>query len=351
MRRLRAILVKEFRQISRDRLSLGMLLAVPALLLILYGYALSFDVKHVRTVVLDEDNTPESRGFLDRLFHNPYFERVGRLSNRLEADEWLSHGKAKLALIVPRGYAVRLARGEQAQVQALIDGTDALTGNVVVGYLDALADRATLNLAAERIGPGGGGVPGPAVALEPRIWFNPDLVSARFLVPGLIALLLMLSAVSPEELILGKILPYILICLVTMAIVLLLGYALFDVRILGSYGLLALATLCFLFAALGMGLLISSVMRTQQEAFQVAVLSSLLPSIILSGFIFPIESMPEPIQFVTMLLPPRYFVSALRAVILKGASFSMVWPNLLAMVVLGVAFNLLADRAMRRSRE
>jgi ABC-2 type transport system permease protein len=352
-----------------------MLLAVPALLLVLYGYALSFDVRHVRTAVLDEDRTPESRRFLDSLFRNPYFDRVGHLSGRPEADEWLSHGRAKLVLIIPRGYATRLARGERALAQALIDGTDAMTGNVVVGYLDALGDRATLNLIAERTGNRGGEGIGPAVTLEPRIWFNPDLISARFLVPGLIALLLMLSAVvatsvsivrerergtmeqihvsavSPEELILGKTLPYILIGLVTMSIVLFLGYVLFDVAIHGSYALLTLTSMCFLFAALGMGLLISSVMRTQQEAFQVAVLSSLLPSIILSGFIFPIASMPAVIQIITMLLPPRYFVSTLRAVILKGASFSMVWPDLLAMVLLGLAFNLLAARAMRKSQD
>jgi ABC-2 type transport system permease protein len=373
MRRMAAILTKEFRQIVRDPLSLGMLLAVPALLLALYGYALSFDVKGVRTVVLDEDATPESRRLLDGLFQNPYFTRVGTLAGRAEADRWLARRWAKVALVVPRGYAARLARGEEAAVQALVDGSDATTGNVVVGYLDALAERANARWAAERTGPGPAA--GPTVTLEPRIRFNPDLVSARFLVPGLMALLLMLSAVvaaslsivrekergtleqlevsavTPIELLAGKTLPYVGICLVTMALVLGLGWLLFGVAVRGSYGVLAATTFCFLFAALGMGLLISSVAHSQQEAFQVAMLASLLPSIALSGFIFPIAAMPGPIRALTCLLAPRHFVSALRKVVLKGAALGDVWVDLAALIALGLAFHALAARNMRRARE
>jgi ABC-2 type transport system permease protein len=376
MRRMAAILGKEFRQIVRDPLSLGMLLALPALLLALYGYALSFDVKGVRTVMLDEDGTPESRRLLDGLFQNPYFERVGTLVARGEADRWLARGRAKVALVVPHGYAARLARGEEAVIQALVDGSDATTGNVVVGYLDALAERARARLAIERSGARAAGEgEGPAVTLEPRIRFNPDLVSARFLVPGLMALLLMLSAVvaaslsivrekergtleqlevsavTPLELLAGKTLPYVGICLLTMALVLALGWLLFGVEVRGSFGVLAVTTFCFLFAALGMGLLISSLAHSQQEAFQVAMLSSLLPSIALSGFIFPIAAMPWPIQALTCLLAPRHFVSALRKVVLKGATLGEVWVELAALVALGLIFNALAAHIMRRARE
>ena len=203
----------------------------------------------------------------------------------------------------------------------------------------------------------------PAVLVEPRIWFNPELVSARFLVPGLIGLLLMLSAViatslsivrekeqetmeqimvspvKPEELILGKTLPYILIGLVTMSMILLLGRVLFGVVVQGSYVLLALTSLLFLFAALGMGVLISSVTRSQQMAFQIAVIASLLPSIILSGFIFPIANFPLPIKAITLAVPPRY----------KGAAFDVVWPQLAALLALGVAFNVLAAWSTRKT--
>ena len=369
MMRLYAILTKEFRQILRDPFSLGMLIAVPALLLILYGYALSFDVKHVRMAVLDEDCTPQSRAMLDSLFQNPYFDRAGTLARRAEADEWLRRGKARAVLIIPRGHAAALARGETAPVQALVDGSDSTGAGVVIGYLDALADR--LNRAAHgaaRI------APDPAIQTEPRVWFNPELESAHFLVPGLIGMLMMLSAViatslsivrekeretieqinvspaRPEELIIGKTIPYILICVLTMAIVLLLGRLLFGVVIRGSYALLSLATLLFLFADLGMGLLISSATRSQQEAFQIATLSTLIPAMTLSGLIFPISSMPAPIQAITLLVLPRHFTEALRAIILKNAPLAAIWPSLLALLVLGIIFNLAAARNMARSR-
>ena len=209
--------------------------------------------------------------------------------------------------------------------------------------------------------------------LEPRIWFNPELQSAKFLVPGLIALLLMLSGViatsvsivrekeretmeqimvspiKPEELILGKILPYVLIGLVTMTLVLLLGYGLFGVVIKGSFWLLALTTLLFLFAALGMGVLISTLTHSQQMAFQIAVLSSLLPALILSGFIFPIQNMPLPIQGISYVVIPRYFVGALRGIILKDASLIQTLPNLLGLLVLGIIFNLIAAWRTRKT--
>ena len=369
MMRLYAILTKEFRQILRDPLSLGMLIAVPALLLILYGYALSFDVKHVRMAVLDEDSTPQSRALLDSLFQNPYFDRKGTLASRAEADDWLRRGRARAILIIPRGHSAALARGETAPVQALIDGADANSAGVVVGYLDALADRHNLSA----LGPARG-APGPSIRLEPRIWFNPELDSAHFLIPGLIGMLMMLSAVvatslsivrekeretieqirvspvRPEELILGKTFPYVLICIFTMATVLLLGRVLFGVTMRGSYALLSLSTLLFLFAALGMGLLISSATRSQQEAFQIATMSTLIPALTLSGLIFPIASMPAPIQVITLLVVPRHFTEAMRAIILKDAPLSAIWPSLLALLILGIIFNLLAARNMARTR-
>lgn len=363
MNRLRAILFKEFRQILRDRLSLAMLILVPALLLVLYGYALSFDVKHVQTAVLDEDATPASRQLLDGLFQNPYFTRCGTLAQRSDAGEWLADGRARVVLVIPRGFAEQVRRGGTATVQALVDGAEATAASVVVGYLDLLAARFT---AAAR------GAGGAQVTLEPRVWFNADLDSAHFLVPGLIGYVLMIasvvatslslvrekerqtieqinvSPVRPVELIVGKTLPYVAICLVTIAVVLVLGYFLFGVVVQGSYLLLALSTLCFLFAALGLGLLISSVTHSQQEAFQIAMLVSLLPSITLSGLIFPIASMPPPIQGLTHLVIPRYYISTLRGIILKDAPLGDLLPHLAGMLALGLLFSGLAARNMRK---
>lgn len=373
MRRFLAILKKEFRQIRRDPLSLGLLIFVPAMLLALYGYALSFDVKHIRVAVLDHDGTQESRSLQDSLFQNPYFDRVATLTRPDEADEVLNHGRARAVLVIPRGYARHLAGGETVSLQVLVDACDANTATATIGYFDALADRLSRRVRLDLRGPGGGPIRVPIVVLEPRIWFNPELTSAKFLVPGLIGLLLMLSAVvatsvsivrekeretmeqimvspiRPEELIMGKILPYVLIGLLTMAMVLLLGYWLFGVAIRGSLLLLSLTTFLFLFAALGMGVLISTITRSQQMAFQIAVLSSMLPAIILSGFIFPIQNMPLVIQGISTLIIPRYFVAALRGIILKDAGLAAIWPHLLGMLILGILFNILAASRTRKA--
>lgn len=378
MIRLWAIFKKEILQIRRDPLSLSLLLLVPAFLLILYGYALSFDVKHIGVAVLDEDQTQESRFLLDSLFQNPYFDRAGTVSSRAGADRWLKRGDARIVLVIPHDFAARLALGRKSVVQALIDGSDAMAGTVAVGYLDALAEKITVQMAGDPFDKLRASAAREKIAfpikLEPRIWFNPDLQSAHFLIPGLMGMLLMLSAViatslsivrekeretieqinvsavRPFELILGKIMPYLLICLVTALIVLGVGYFVFGLVVRGSPLLLGGAILIFLFAALGMGLLISAATKSQQVAFQVATISSLLPSVVLSGLIFPISSMPLPIQGVTLIVVPRYFVSVMRSIILKDASFFDIWPNLAAMIVLGLVFNLLAVRIMGRTR-
>lgn len=373
MSRYLAIVAKEFRQISRDRLSLGLLIVFPAVLLVLYGYALSFDVKHLRVAVLDHDRTTESRRFLDRLFRNPYFDRIVDVSREGDLTGLLARGKVRLALVIPRGWAATLARGETGRVQALVDASDATTASTATGYLDALAEMATLDFRRAVAADAGREPVVPRVRIEPRIWYNPELVSAKFLVPGLISMLLMLSAVivsslsivrekerqtidqirvspaRPLELIAGKITPYIAICGVTMGAILLAGRVLFGIEVQGSWAMLSLTTLCFLFAALGMGALVSSSTNSQQVAFMIAVIATMLPSIILSGMVFPIASMPKPIQVLTSIVPPRYFVSALRAIILKGAGFAAVWPQLAVLTGLGLVYNLLAARNTRRA--
>jgi ABC-2 type transport system permease protein len=372
MNRFMAVLMKEFRQIRRDPLSLSLLVFVPAILLVLYGYALSFDVSDIRTAVLDLDRTSQSRDLLDSVFQNPYFTRVADLTRVGDADGVLDRGGAQVVLVVPQGYARALARGETATVQALVDGSDSNTASIVISYLDALAQRVTVELRSDWVTREGVSVSLPVVSPIPRIWFNPDLESARFLVPGLIGMLLMLSAViatslsivrekeqqtieqmrvsplRPFELIAGKTVPYIILCIITTALVLVLGYALFDVVVVGSFLLLALATVIFLAAALGMGVLISSITDSQQVAYQVATLTSMLPSILLSGFVFPIKNMPVAVQAVTYIVAPRYFVSALRKVVLKGAPISELIPDLLPLLGLAVLFNLLAARSVRR---
>jgi ABC-2 type transport system permease protein len=371
--RLLAVLIKEFRQIRRDFVSLSLLVFVPAMLLVLYGYALTFDVKHVRVAALDLSRTTESRLLLDSLFQNEYFDRVGEIARLEDVDQALVRGRAQAVLVVPVDYAASLARGEEVRVPVFVDGANSNTATTVIGYLDALAARTNQRLAATAIERGGAAARLPGVVPEPRIWFNPDLKSVHFLVPGLIGMLLMLAAVivtslsivrekeretieqmtvsplRPMELILGKTIPYLLICLVTMVLILVLGGVMFGVVVRGSYLLLTLTTFVFLLAALGMGVLISSVTRSQQVAYQLATLSSMLPSILLSGFIFPIKNMPPPVRAITYIVAPRYFVDALRKIILKGAPASALVPDLVPLVILAVFFNILAARNTRKA--
>lgn len=372
-RRFFAIFKKEFRQIGRDRLTLGQLLLIPALLLALYGYALSFDVKHIGIAVVDQDRTPASRELLDSLFQNPYFSRRGDLATAAEADDLLAHGGARAVLVIPRGYSERLNRGERVHVQALVDAADATSAVTAIGYLEAMADRTTQQLRLAALARAGQPPAIPVIRPEPRLWFNPELNSAKFLVPGLTGMLMMLAAVvatalsivrekergtmeqlmvspaRPVEIILGKTLPYVVICLATMAMILLLGWLLFGVVVAGSWWLLGLATVIFIYAALSMGLLISAATRSQHMAFEIAILSTLLPAVILSGLIFPIKNMPVIIQGITLLVIPRYFVETLRGIILKDAPFSAIWPNLLAMLAIGILFSALAVRLTRKN--
>ena len=373
MRRFLAIFIKEVRQLRRDRLSLGMLFLVPVLLLALYGYALSFDVKHIPVAVLDEDGTRESREFLESLFGNPYFDRVLTLNRRAGADAVLDRGRARFVLVIPRGFARHLARGETADVQALVDGADASSAGTAVGYLDALAARATRRVRLETLARAGVAPVLPLVTPVPRIWFNPEQESSHFLIPGLIAMLMMLAAViatslsivrekermtmeqimvspvHPLELIAGKTLPYVIVGVATMGLILFLGRVAFGIEVVGSWWLLSLATLAFLFSALGMGLMISTITHSQQVAFQLATILTLLPSFLLSGLIFPIRSMPEVHQLLSLLFIPRHFVSALRGIMLKGASFADIWPSLAAMLALGMFFNWIAWWRTKRS--
>jgi ABC-2 type transport system permease protein len=373
MRRFMAVFTKEFRQIRRDWPSLGLLIFVPAMLLVMYGYALSFDVKHIRVAVRDLDRTPMSRRFQDSLFRNPYFSRQQSFLRLEDADGLLNRGRVRVVLTIPSGFDAALARGDEAVVQAMVDGADANAAGTAIGYLEALAAQETYRLRRDVLQRIVLRTEIPSVHVEARVWFNPELKSASFLVPGLIAILIMLAAViatsqsivrekerqtieqlrvsplRPWELIMGKTLPYVIICLFTTVIVLLLGYILFGVEIHGSFVVLAGTTLVFLAAALSMGVLISAATDSQQVAFQVAVLASMLPSIILSGFIFPINNMPPPIQWITLLVVPRYYVSSLRAIVLKGASWDAVWSDLAAMAALGLVFNMLAIIRMRKA--
>jgi ABC-2 type transport system permease protein len=344
LRKIVAVAVKELRQASRDPLSLAMLLGLPTMMLILYGYAINFDVRHVPLAVEDRDKSAPSRELVASFVNSTYFDLVSDLPAGADLGRLTERRIARAVLVIPEGHARTLAEGRTAPVQLVLDGADANTASAILGYASSLVAGANVSLLAAS--PAATLPPPTGIDYEPRVWFNPDLKSTQFLVPGLIGFILMLTAVlstalsvvrekergtmeqlrvtslRPSELIIGKTLPYLGISLVATGVIILAARFLFGVRVQGSYLDLFVATLVYLVGALGFGLLVSSLADTQAMAFQIGTVTSMLPAIFLSGFIFPIHSMPAVVQGITYLVPNRYFLVVLRGVILKGAPLS-----------------------------
>lgn len=339
---VRPVIRKEFRQIRRDPRSLIFLLCIPAFLLLVYGYALNFDVKHVPLAVCDLDGTQASRDFSARFSATEYFDLRHRLSDARDVDALLGREAVGIALIIPRGFGDDLAAGRETKVQAVVDGASAMTATTAAGYIGAIIQSETMRFTLEVLERRGRSRFEPPLAVETRVWYNPELRSALFLVPGLMAFILMVivvistafsvvrerergtmeqilvSPVRPAELVVGKTVPYFLISLASAHIVLLLGFLLFGVPIRGNYLLLLLTMTLFLTGGLGQGLFISTVARSQQVSFLISILTTVLPTFVLSGFVFPIRNMPVAIQVFSYLIPARYFLVTLRAIMLKG---------------------------------
>jgi ABC-2 type transport system permease protein len=372
---VRAVMVKEIRQIARDRRTLLILLFIPAFFLLLYGYALNFDIRNIKLAVDDRDGSTESRALVASFVNSGYFRYVGAVHSGSELDRLIDSNEARAALVIPDGYGRDLARQVPVRVQVIVDGDNANTAATVVSYATAIVQEAGAELLASMPGPGGTAALGGAIGFEPRVWYNPQLRSTLFLVPGLIAYISMITAVistalavvrekergtmeqirmapvDPMAFVLGKTLPYAVIAFASALLIIVVSMALFDLPQRGSWWLLCLSIGLFLVGAQGQGLLISTVAPNQQVAFQLALLSSFLPTFILSGFIFPITSMPAAVQAITYVVPSRYFLVALRSVVLKGADIMVFWQDLLALAIFAaVVLNMAALRLRREWR-
>jgi len=366
------IVRKEFRQIIRDKRILGVLLFFPALMLFAFGYALNFDVKNTRMAVYDEDRSSTSRDFIQQFFTSEYFVRVQTLSSKAEINDLLDGEQVRVVLVVPSSFSKDIQRGKSASVQVIVDGANSNAAATVLGYINAMIQQYSLKIMAESFMRMGGQQITLPIDFQPRVWYNPELKSAKFLVPGLIAFILMVttvistalavvrerelgtmeqimvSPIKPIELILGKTIPYIIISLIATAVILFFGYVLFDVSIKGNIFLLSIITLLFLVGGLGVGMLISTLVETQQLAFMIAVIVSMLPTFILSGFVFPIRNMPVIIQGITYLIPARYFLVALRAIILKGAGVSAFWDQAIFLAIYAAVMIGISSLRMRK---
>lgn len=373
VRALRPIVIKEFRQIRRDPTSLGMLIVLPAVLIILVGYALNFDVKHIPLAIFDQEKMPQSREFLEAFKHSEYFDYRFDVDSYSAIEELFLHGSAKIAVVVPESFSSDLSKGQDVQIQILVDGSDANTAGQAVGYASRMTTDYSAHLLTNALRRHGRSVYLP-IDFEPRVWYNPDLISSKFLVPGLIGLILVLTAVvstsmtvvrekergtmeqimvsplRPREVIIGKTIPYMFISLVTATLILILGYFLYDIEIRGNLLLLYAAILTIILGALGQGVLISTITDSQQVAFMISVFSSLLPSFLLSGFVFPISNMPWLLRVVSNLAVNKFFLVVVRGVMLKGVGFMAVWEQFLYMALFAVVtLGLSSFRMQKRS--
>jgi len=363
-----AVYRKELRQISRDRRTLLILVFVPAFFLLLYGYALNFDIRHVRLAVQDRDGTPESRAVVSAFVNSGYFDLAAAVYAPGEVERLLDVNDARAVVVIAEGFGRDIRNGRTAPVQVIISGDNANTATTVLGYAGSI-----LRTASAQLSPGGVEVV-PVISVEPRIWYNPELRSTLFLVPGLIAYISMITAVASTALsivrekevgtieqirmapidtfsfVVGKTIPYFMIALASAALIIGASMLLFGLPMRGNWGALLIAMSLFLVGALATGLLISTVADSQQLAFQMALLISFLPTIMLSGFIFPIGSMPPALQLITHLVPARYFLVALRGIVLKGTPLLHLLPQLGALALYAAAMLGLASMRLARDR-
>ncbi len=371
-RRLWAMARKEFLHVLRDPRSLAMAIAMPMLLLMLYGYALTLDVDNVPVVVWDESQTPASRDFISRFGGSRYFSIEGYGWTYPELEREIDSGRALAALVVPKDFADQVGSGRPASVQLIVDGSDSNTATLAVSYAEAVTRNYSQALSLQEIRRLGGTALSPPVDFRPRVWFNPELESRNYIIPGLIAVIMMVIAalltsltvarewergtmeqlistpVTGRELILGKLLPYLAIGVVDVLLAVLLGEFLFQVPLRGSAVLVFVSAGIFLVGTMALGVLISIVAKSQLMANQLAMVVTFVPSFLLSGFVFPISNMPVLIQWITYLVPARYFIALLKAIYLKGAGPSVLAGEGFLLVVYAAGTILLAVRIFKK---
>jgi ABC-2 type transport system permease protein len=356
------MLWKELVQLRRDRLTLGMMLGIPAIQLALFGYAIQTEVRHLPTVVFDESRTSESRRLVEVFQNSGNFDIIEWVPSRAALQDRIERGQANAALIIPPDYLRRLKRQRGAVAQVIVDAADPLASSA------ALSAAAQAGVARSQALARAAGSPPPALEVQVRPWYNPGLRSAVYIVPGIIGVLLSLTLVlitsmaivrerergtleqlivtpiDKTSLMLGKILPFLLIGYIQISVILLLGWLLFRVPILGSLPLLYLLSFSFIVASLALGLLMSTLVRSQVQAMQLSFMF-LLPNILLSGFMFPRQAMPPLAQWIGAALPLTYFLQILRGVLLKGVGIEQLWPQ--ALVLVGFAVGLIVLSVMR----
>jgi len=370
--RLLAISKKEFIQIKRDPRSLGMAIVIPILLLFIFGYALSLDIDHVATVVWDQDAGAQlTRQFLLNFKNSKYFKIVAYVDNYRDIERMIDKGEAMMALVIPKDFSQYLESGDKAPLQLLVDGSDSNTATIAMNYVRSVVTNYNVEVLSTTFRSMGANPP-KSLQSRPRIWYNMGLNSRWFIVPGVLAIILMIigalltsltvarewergtmeqlisTPVKPPELIIGKFLPYFVIGFFDLAVGVLIARFVFFVPFRGSYALLVFLSALFLTGALSQGILISTVTRTQILASQMSSLTTFIPAMLLSGFIYPIFNMPEALQAVTYLIPARYYIVVLRGLFLKGNRMDVLWDETLFLSLFALVMFTLAIRRFKK---
>lgn len=357
--RILTVLRKEFRSVFRDPRMRMVIFGVPILQTLIFGYAVTMDVRNVQLVLIDRDNTPTSREFVARFTGSDYFDVVKATTDTAAATAEIDAARASAVLQIDSGFEADLRAGRSAQAQLIVDGSDSNTARLVLNYSTSIASAYNNDVVLATVLRQSGRDLRGGVDLRARAWFNENLESRNYFVPGIMAVLVMLislmltgmaivrekevgtieqimvTPIRPVEFILGKFAPFIVIGFVDVALVTAVGVFWFDIPIRGSFALLLLGTACFLLSTLGIGLFISTVSSTQQQAMMTTFFF-FYPAMLLSGFIYPIANMPRVVQWLTLVNPLRYFLVIIRGVFLKGVGFDVLWPQLAALVAIGV---------------
>ncbi len=365
--RIIPIIRKEFIHILRDPRSLAIIFIMPTLMVMLFGYAITFDIKNINMAVLDQDNSRASRELIDQFSNSGYFTIVKYLNNREEIEENIMFRQFIAAIVIPNDYQESLDTGNPAQIQLLVDGSNANTATIVINYIRAAMSALTLNINANIIK--------MPINIEPRFLYNPDLKSSHFIVPGLLAVLMMMicamltsitiareketgtmeqiivSPVKSREIIIGKVTPYIGVAFLVSSAVLIFSKVVFNVPIRGNILLLALFSLVFIYASLSIGVFISTKAKTQQVALMLSMVGTLLPSILLSGFMFPVFAMPLFLRIMSYIVPAKYFIVITRGIMLKGIGAEVLFPQALFLFVIGTILLFISSKNFKTNLE
>jgi len=371
-RRTRAMFQKEFRHIARDSRSLIMALILPMFQMLLFGYALNLDVDRIPTLVFDGDHSADSRALIERFRGSRFFAIQGFVNNYTEIEKAIDKGKTLIGLAIPRDYSQRLNAGDRANVQILLDGSDSNTASIALSYVESMLGNYSLQVRSngqQRLS----GLPiTPPVESRVRVWYNSTLESSNYIVPGLIAAMMMVIAalltsltiarewemgtmeqllstpVRASEIVVGKMLAFFVVGLIDTLIAVLVGIFVYGVPFRGSAWVLALSTMIFLSGAFFWGILVSAIARSQLFAFQMGLVTTFLPAFLLSGFLYAIENMPVPIQIITHVVPARDFFTIVRCIFFKFIGLRLLWGQVLFLAVFSALVFWMAERKMRQ---